>query len=199
MGLTAGGRMSDVPADLARNTWDTYWKQITDRQVTPKSYVPYELRNVAVFLRMKEPERARTALQYLFNDQAMPQWHAWAEVVAVPRRKITFIGDLPHGWVESDYMRSALDLFAYERPESQAMVLLSGFDPKWARLGETRLDRLYTPYGELSLSVRHARGALVLNYQSVTAPPGRLRHRSQRAGRHLGHRRRPAGHRIGRR
>ncbi len=172
MGLTAGAHANDVPGDLARNTWDAYWKQITDRQTTPKSYVPYELRNVAVFLRLKEPERARTALQYLFNDQAMPAWHEWAEVVAVPRRNVTFIGDLPHGWVESDYMRSALDLFAYERPETQAMVLLSGFDPKWTRLGETRLDRLHTPYGELSLSVHHIKGALVLDYQSTVAPPG---------------------------
>lgn len=172
MGLTAGGRMSDVPADLAHNTWDAYWKQITERQTTPKSYVPYELRNVAVFLRLKEPDRARTALQYLFNDQAMPAWQEWAEVVAVPHRNPTFIGDLPHGWVESDYMRSALDLFAYERPESQAMVLLSGFDPKWAALGPARLDRLHTPYGELSLSVTRSQGALVLTYQASAVPPG---------------------------
>jgi len=172
MGLTAGGRESDVPSDLARNTWDRYWKEIGARQAKPASYVPYELRNVAVFLRLNEPERARQALDWMFKDQAPRAWRQWGEVVAVPYRNPTFLGDLPHGWVESDYIRSALDLFAYERPETHQMVLLAGFDPHWAALGETRLSHLHTPYGTLDLSVAGAKGHLVLHYAASAVPPG---------------------------
>jgi hypothetical protein len=172
MGLTAGAHGDDVPADLARNTWDQYWKEIVARQTRPASYVPYELRNVAVFLRLNEPERARRALDWMFKDQAPQAWRQWGEVVAVPYRNPTFLGDLPHGWVESDYIRSALDLFAYERPDTRQMVLLAGFDPHWATLGETRLSRLHTPYGTLDLSVGGAKGHLVLHYTASSVPPG---------------------------
>ncbi len=172
MGLTAGAHGGDVPADLARNTWDQYWKEISARQTRPVSYVPYELRNVAVFLRLNEPERARQALDWMFADQAPKAWRQWGEVVAAPYRKATFLGDLPHGWVESDYIRSALDLFAYERPDTHQMVLLAGFDPRWAALGETRLSHLHTPYGALDLSVTGGKGRLILHYAASAVPPG---------------------------
>ncbi|MDE2112119.1 MAG: discoidin domain-containing protein [Alphaproteobacteria bacterium] len=172
IGLTTGAHRDDVPPDLARNTFDAYWARLVERQAKPAGYTPYELRSIAAFLRLKQPARARAALGYFLADQAPPAWRQWAEVVAVPRRKETFLGDLPHGWVESDFLRSALDLFAYERPDTRQMVLIEGFDPAWARLGETRLDHLHTPYGELSLRVSQSGGALDLAYDAEAAPPG---------------------------
>jgi hypothetical protein len=173
MGLTSGAHTDDVPEALKRQTFERYWTQtLMPRRQTPNSYTPYELRNVGAFLRLKQPERARQALAMFFADQAPRAWFQWGEVVTVPYRQPLFIGDLPHGWVESDYLRVALDLFAYERAETAQMVLLSGFDPKWADKGETRLERLHTPWGTLSLTVTKAGSGLRINIDSDAPPPG---------------------------
>lgn len=173
IGMTSGAHTDDIPQALKRRTFERYWdERLMPRRTTPESYTPYELRNVGAFLRLKQPERARQALDMFFADQAPREWYQWGEVVTVPYRKTLFIGDLPHGWVESDYLRVALDMFAYERPEMQQMVLLSGFDVKWAELGETRLERLHTPYGMVSLRVRQAKGGLEINIDSEASPPG---------------------------
>ena len=47
-------------------------------------------------------------------DRRPPGWNHWAEVVWNEPRMPKFIGDMPHGWVGSDFLRSFLDLFAYE-------------------------------------------------------------------------------------
>jgi hypothetical protein len=36
------------------------------------------------------------------------------------------LGDIPHGWVASDFIGAALDLCAYEREPDHAMVLGAG-------------------------------------------------------------------------
>lgn len=172
IGLTVGAYADDVPADLVRNTFDAYWAKLSGRHAKPSGYTPYELRNVAALLRLGEAVRAREALGWFLADQAPPAWRQWAEVVTVPYRKEAFLGDLPHGWVESDFLQSALDLFAYERQGLHQIVLIAGFDPAWVKLGETRLDHLRTPYGELSLSVRQAGAALDLRFESQRVPPG---------------------------
>src|SRR5436305_10507008 len=42
------------------------------------------------------------------------------EVVYKDLRAPNFLGDLPHTWVGSDFIRSFLDLLAYERDSDQA-------------------------------------------------------------------------------
>ncbi|MBP2161011.1 MULTISPECIES: discoidin domain-containing protein [Asticcacaulis] len=173
MGLTAGAHEADIPEALKRRTFERYWsKTLMPRRETPKVYTPYELRNVGAFLRLKQPERARQALDMFFADQSPKEWFQWAEVITTPYRQPLFIGDLPHGWVESDYLRVALDLFAYERPEAQQMVLLSGFDPKWADAEGAKLDALQTPYGLLSLTARRNGSAIDVKLNAEAAPQG---------------------------
>jgi hypothetical protein len=57
-------------------------------------------------------------------------WNHWAEVVwrepATPR----FIGDMPHGWVGSDFIRSVTDMFAYADGDD-ALVIGAGIHPEW--------------------------------------------------------------------
>ena len=172
MGLTTGADTSDVPETMKAATFERYWNFINARDKDPALYTPYELRSVAAFVRLHQPKRARFALAQFFRDQTPKPWYQWAEVINVPRRKPGFIGDLPHGWVESDFLRSALDLFAYDRPELSQMVLLAGFDPKWADAKGTQLDTLYTPYGPLSLSVKRLRSKIVITINSARVPPG---------------------------
>ncbi|MFT3997286.1 MAG: discoidin domain-containing protein [Asticcacaulis sp.] len=173
IGMTSGAHTGDIPADLKSRTFERYWdEKLMPRRQTPNSYTPYELRNVGAFLRLKQPERARQALDMFFADHAPKEWFQWGEVVTTPYRQPLFLGDLPHGWVESDYLRVALDMFAYERAETQQMVLLSGFDPKWAQRGETRLEGLHTPWGALSLKVTASGSGLKINLDSNAVPPG---------------------------
>ena len=53
-------------------------------------------------------------------------WNHWAEVVWRDPRTPRFIGDMPHTWVGSDFIRAARSLFVYEREADQALVIGAG-------------------------------------------------------------------------
>ena len=173
IGMTAGALGSDIPYERLKTTFERYYqKTLLPRMKQPNLYTPYELRSVAAFVRLRAPDKALKALDLFFSDQTPSEWYQWAEVITVPRRKVQFLGDLPHGWVASDYIRSALDLFAYERIEAHQMVLLGGFDPAWADKGETHLNGLFTPYGRLSLRVSKHGKNLIVDIDADKVPPG---------------------------
>ena len=46
-------------------------------------------------------------------------------------REPRFLGDMPHGWVASDHIRSVLDLFAYEHEGERSLVLAAGVPMAW--------------------------------------------------------------------
>ena len=89
-------------------------------------YTPYELRAVGAFVRLGQRDRALAALDYFFGDMRPVAWNGWAEVVGRHEREPRFIGDMPHAWISSDYIRSALDLFVHERDRDHALVLAAG-------------------------------------------------------------------------
>ena len=70
-------------------------------------------------------------------------------------RKPRFVGDMPHGWVASDFMRAALDLFAYEREADRALVLAAGLPPQWLEGEGVAVENLRTPYGRLSYAIQN--------------------------------------------
>jgi hypothetical protein len=88
-------------------------------------------------------------LDFFFADQRPQGWNQWAEVVLRHGyREPRFLGDMPHAWVASDYIRAALDLFAYERRPG-LYVLAGGLPQAW--LGEgAGIEALNTPQGLLS-------------------------------------------------
>jgi hypothetical protein len=57
---------------------------------------------------------------------------------------------MPHTWVGSDFIRSALDFFAYE--DDDALILAAGIAPEWAREG-VRVRGLSTHFGVLDYSI----------------------------------------------
>ena len=79
-------------------------------------------------------------------------WNQWPEVVWRDRKSARFIGDLPHAWVASDYIRSVLDLFAYERSD-ESIVLARGIPAPWLDRAGIAIRGLRTPYGTLSYSL----------------------------------------------
>ena len=100
-------------------------------------------------------------------------WNQWPEVVGREPRQPRFVGDMPHGWVASDFIRAALDLFAYEREHDEALVLAAGVPARWLHGEGVRVRELRTPYGRLSYHLKKEEGHVVLHVEGGSqAPPG---------------------------
>ena len=113
-------------------------------------------------MRLGQPQRAQALLAFFMRDRRPAQWNQWAEVVGRDPREVRFLGDMPHAWVSSDFIRSALDLLAYERDSDHALVLAAGVPRDWLEEG----------VGVRGLSTRHGR----LSYRLERDGPGvRLR------------------------
>jgi len=66
-----------------------------------------------------------------------------------------FIGDMPHTWVGSDFIRSVRMMFAYERESDQALVLGAGLPAAWVATEHgVSVKRLPTHYGVLNYTLR---------------------------------------------
>ena len=144
-----------LPAELVRPTFARYFGEFVarrDGKVAWSEYTPYELRNVAAFVRLGWRERAHELLDFFLAGRWPAAWNQWPEVVARDPHKARFIGDLPHAWVASDYVRSVLDLFAYERADG-AYVLAGGIPAAWLDRAGVGIRGLRTPYGTLSYSL----------------------------------------------
>ena len=172
--LAPGGEQDWLPRDLLENTFERYWRQFVQRRDGLrewKDYTPYEWRNVAAFVRLGWRERAWEATGYFFDDRAPAAWNQWAEVVSRTPRKPFFVGDLPHAWVASDFLRSALDMFAYARERDDSLVLAAGVPVDWLDGEGIAVDGLYTPHGRLGYSLRRVDGELRLDVAADAGLP----------------------------
>jgi hypothetical protein len=175
-GEQAGLVSSILPQALLRNTFERYWREFEQRRDGKrewKDYTPYEWRNVGAFVRLGWRERAWDAVKFFFDDRAPRGWNQWGEVVSRTPRKPFFLGDLPHAWVASDFMRSALDLFAYPREVDDSLVLAAGVPARWLDGEGIAVDGLRTPQGRLGYTLRREPKRLVLRFAEGTRfPPG---------------------------
>ncbi len=176
--MAPGGEQGRLPKDLLENTFQRYWREFEQRrdgQRVWKDYTPYEWRNVAAFVRLGWRERAWEAVQFFFKDRAPQPWNQWAEVVSSTPRKPFFVGDLPHAWVGSDFVRSALDMFAYTREIDDSIVLAAGIPVDWLDGKGISMQGLHTPQGLLSYSLGREAGKLSLKIEAgMRLPAGGL-------------------------
>jgi hypothetical protein len=190
--LSPGGEQDALPQELLRATFERAWQALALRQpeapaalpeprrpaeAPPRGetvYTPYELRLVGTFVRLGWRARAGAALARYMADQRPRAWNQWAEVVGASPREPRFIGDMPHAWVHSDYARSALDLFAYERARDRACVLAAGIPPAWFTGAGFGIDRLPTSFGPLSYAVTATDRSVTLELGPGAVPPGGL-------------------------
>jgi hypothetical protein len=167
-----------LPAEAVTTTYERYWSEFVDRRDGRKEwndYTPYELRTVGTFVRLGWRDRAHELLAFFMADRRPEAWNQWPEVVGRKLRQPRFIGDLPHGWVASDFIRAALDLFAYERPRDGAMVIAPGVPPEWLKGPGIVVKNLRTRHGRLSFSLRETGGRTTLKIASgMRMPPGGL-------------------------
>ena len=124
--------------ELAR-TFDRYFEELAKPR---QEYTPYETRIIGALVRRGDRDRAQALMTRFLADRRPAAWNGWAEVVGTDARKPRFIGDMPHSWVASDFIRSVLDAVAYER-EDGVLVVGAGVPRSWlpVRVGPVRIDR----------------------------------------------------------
>lgn len=175
IGLSPAGLIDDLPQELLNATFDKWWENFTARQENRqqwKDYTPYELRNVGAMVRLGRREDALRALDFYFADMRPAAWNGWAEVVGRDAREPRFIGDMPHAWISSDYIRSALDLLVHERDRDHALVLAAGVPTAWLEGEGVGVTGVRTAYGPLTYNLREDGGGYVLTLDGAVAPPG---------------------------
>lgn len=173
--ISPAGALHRLPRDLVLGTYERYWREFVDRRDGRKAwhdYTPYEIRTVGTFVRLGWRERAHDLLAFFLDGRRPAAWNQWPEVVHRDPKLPRFVGDLPHGWIASDFIRAALDLFAYERERDEALVLAAGVPAAWIEGPGVTVKNLRTPYGRVSYSLRRAGARVVLRVAGDTPPPG---------------------------
>ncbi|HET7232916.1 MAG TPA: discoidin domain-containing protein [Longimicrobium sp.] len=177
--VSPGGAQRDLPHPALERTFEKYWEGFTarrDGRAQWDGYTPYEWRTVGTMVRLGWKERALEAVDWFFEHQRPPAWNAWGEVVYRDPLTTKFIGDLPHTWVGSDFIRSALDLFAYERDDEGVLVIGAGIPAAWVTEAPgVSIRGLSTHFGPLSYTMRAEGGRVRLRIApGLRTPPGGL-------------------------
>jgi len=178
IGVSPAEEQTRLPQPALQRTFDKYHENFVarrDGKLKWENYTPYELRVVGTFVRLGQKARAHEALDFFFLGQRPKEWRQWAEVVWRDPRTPKFIGDMPHTWVGSDYIRSVLDMFAYEREADSSLVIGAGVLPGWVRQGTgLRVHDLSTHYGRLSYSMGGSGDSVEIRIKGPRIPPGGL-------------------------
>jgi hypothetical protein len=174
IGIEPGGDLANLPHYAVIHEFRRAWNESLARMEGRrdwKDYTPYELRQVGTFVRLGWRDRAQQLLQFFLDDRRPLGWNQWAEVVAQDYRAPTYLGDIPHLWVGSDFARSFIDMLAYEREEDDALVLGAGIPDSWLERG-VRVRGLRTIYGALNFSARRIGKRIVVEIGGVRVPKG---------------------------
>jgi hypothetical protein len=168
--LNPAGELGTSIEPAIRRTFDRYYAESMQRSKGIKSwtaYTPYEWRTVGSFIRLGQRQRALDMMNFFFQGQRPKEWHQWGEVVYRNKDTASFIGDMPHTWVGSDYIRSVLDMFAYERDNDSSLVVGAGVPASWIRNENgIRITGLSTHYGALSYTMRATSGGVKVRIES---------------------------------
>ena len=171
------GELGRLPEQALSSTFERYFREFRARRdgTRPSDiYTPYELRAVGTMIQLGYRDRAHEMLDFFFKDQRPPAWHMWSEAVWKDPKTPKFIGDMPHTWVGSDYIRSFLDMFAYERESDSSLVLGAGVKEEWLEQNPgVRIANLSTQYGPLSYEMKRIGPTLTLTIRAgLRIPPG---------------------------
>jgi hypothetical protein len=166
-----------LPPDGVTRTFERYWENFVRRRDGVEvwdAYTPYELRNVGAFVRLGWRERAHELLRWFLDHRRPAGWRHWAEVVDREPRHARFLGDMPHTWVGTDFVRSVQEMLAYERESDGALVLAAGVPREWLEGGGVKLAGLRTRWGTLGYTLRKQGGRVVLALDAtgLRTPPG---------------------------
>jgi hypothetical protein len=174
IGIEPGGDLANLPHDAVIHEFERAWSESLARMEGRrawKDYTPYELRQVGTFIHLGWRDRAQRLLAFFLDDRRPIGWKQWAEVAAQDYRSPTYLGDIPHLWVGSDFARSFIDMLAYERESDDALVLGAGIPLSWLDRG-VRVRGLRTIYGPLNFSARRSGKGIIVNISGIRVPRG---------------------------
>ncbi len=176
--VTVADLVPYLPRAALDRTFERYWDTVQERvqgSGTSAAYSPYELRNVEALVLLGQRERANQILDAILRDQRPAAWRQWAEIVWRDPDAPRFIGDMPHTWVGSSFVRALRTMLAYERESDQSLVLAAGVPAAWlASPPGVGVKRLPTYYGVLNYTLEpdgdHALRCTLGG--DLTVPPG---------------------------
>ncbi len=157
IGVQPGGELGHIPEPELHNTFDKYYRYFVNRKTNDSivNYTPYEMRVIGTFVMLGQKQRAEDALNFFMRDRRPAAWNEWAEVVWRNPDAPKYIGDMPHTWVGSDFMRSVLTMFIYERERDTTVVLAAGIPDAWvADSAGVKVGGLWTYDGILGYSLK---------------------------------------------
>jgi hypothetical protein len=166
-----------LPESALVRTFERYWEFFVRRRDGIEkwdAFTPYEMRNIGAFVRLGWRERANELLDWFMQYRRPAGWREWAEVVDHDPRHARFIGDMPHTWVGTDFVRSVQDMLAWERESDSTLVLCAGVPEKWLGGPGLTVTSLQTRWGPVSYTL-HRKGdavRLALDSSALRVPPG---------------------------
>jgi hypothetical protein len=156
----------DVPDGLNRpaveQTFDKYladWRGKRSGAVPSPSYTPYEIRIIGALVRLGRRDAALELLRFFLSDRRPQPWNQWPEIAWRDHKAPAHVGDLPHTWIAAEYVLAVRSLIAYEREADHSLVLAAGLAPEWIEGSGMQVNRMPTPYGTLSYSLRRTDSA----------------------------------------
>ena len=173
--LDPGNEQARLDPKMLDATFERYWREFQTRAAGTrqwKDYTPYETRALGSFVRLGWRDRIDPLLAFFMADRRPAAWNQWAEVVGRSPREIRFIGDMPHAWVASDFVRGVLDMFAWDRRDDAALVLGGGLSNGWLTGEGSSIAGLATPYGPLDFAMRGDARRLSATIGPNARPPG---------------------------
>ena len=173
--LDPGNEQARLDPAMLEATFERYWREFQTRSAGSrqwKDYTPYETRTIGSFVRFGWRDRIDPLLAFFMASRRPAAWNQWAEVVGRNPREVRFIGDMPHAWVASDFVRGVLDMFAWERRDDSALVLGGGLSTDWLVGAGSSITGLATPYGRLDFSMLGDARHLVARVGGGARPPG---------------------------
>jgi hypothetical protein len=173
--LDPGNEQARLEPAMLKATFERYWRDFQTRAAGTrqwKDYTPYETRTIGSFVRLGWRDRIDPLIEFFMADRRPAAWNQWAEVVGRNPREIRFIGDMPHAWVASDFLRGALDMFAWDRRDDGALILGGGLTAAWLAGEGSAIEGLATPYGKLDFAMRGNPRWVEATIDGNARPPG---------------------------
>ena len=178
--IVPGAELPYLPRPALDRTFDRYLEILRARvrgEWPGEAYTPYELRNVDAFVRLGEREKAYEVLRALVADRRPPAWNEWQEIVWRDPTAPRFIGDMPHTWAASAFVRALRTMLVYEREADEALVIAAGVPAEWMATGARIVARrLPTHHGVLgyTLTAEREDALRIVLDGDLDVPPGGL-------------------------
>ena len=153
-----GNEVGLLPEPALSRTFEKYFERFVARRDGKMDWLdltPYENRVIGSFVYLGQKERALACLDWFMSLRRPAGWNHWAEVVFRDPKTPRAVGDMPHTWCGSDFIRSVRGMFVYEREQDDALVLAAGVADAWV-LDPAGIEVVSLPtyHGKLSYTVK---------------------------------------------